>query len=587
MSRGNFVEESIGKVKPWSIMVYLAGGNDASNEARESLLRMKQVGSTDNIHVVAQFDSGSEGTSTKRYYLSPFKNSVGIETLLSQDDAKMPFALESRDSTAGMNYYQQLNKTLSVGQRDNLGKLHTEAMIRRLKYFPDRFKNFALGCILDEDVFPRPSGDLGQTNAGDPKVLVEFIQWAKVRFPAKHHMVILWGHGNGLSVAWDFSPSGARPDALTIQKLKKAFSKERELFQKEEAAFRREERRSARKADYSQKQTVKYRPGVDIVGFNSCSLGTIEVYYQLRKLIDFGIASEGFTPKTSWPYDRILKNLDKAIVRHGDMSPEDFALRIVREYTDYYRIPVMRAEELQKMERKRKRLGATFDKNSGWYTQGSDLNIGEDKPSPDLNIGMDKPSPDLNIGMDKPSPDLGLQGVEAGGGIDLSVCDLKRSDRVTQKMRTLVHFLSNKLSPKFDAPTLAAILSAHAISQSYFNKDYTDLYDFCRALQSFSSNQSIKTRCQAVMDAISDPKRQGSARAMCIEGGHVGSDVRNSFGVSIFFPWGEQSAWGAPEVIARYNQLDFSKKTGWATFLRRYRGLGHQFQARTGAFKTP
>jgi len=62
---------------------------------------MKQVGSTDNIHVIAQFDSGSEGTFTNRYYLSPLKGAVGIETLLTQACAEVPVALQPYDSTAG------------------------------------------------------------------------------------------------------------------------------------------------------------------------------------------------------------------------------------------------------------------------------------------------------------------------------------------------------------------------------------------------------------------------------------------------------------------------------------------------------
>ena len=223
------------------------------------------------------------------------------------------------------------------------------------------------------------------------------------------------------------------------------------------------------------------------------------------------------------------------------------------------------------MQRKIKRLGATFDKNNRWYTQTSDLNIGEDKPNPDLNIAEDKPN-----------PDLGVQQEEACGGIDLSVCNLKKSPVVARKMQKLVSSLSKKLSPRLDPHILGDIFSAHAVSQSYFNKDFTDLYDFCRALQSFCSHQSIKIDCQAVMDAISGA--QGKP-GMCIKPGHVGSDVKNSYGASIFFPWSDGSEWGLQEVIARYKELDFTNKTKWNTFLRTYRSLAHQFQSRTGHFK--
>jgi len=86
------------------------------------------------------------------------------------------------------------------------GWASTRELIELLKYSPDRFKNLVLNCILDEDICPRPDDNPGCTNAGDPKVLVEFIRWAKARYPADHYMVVLWGHGNGLSVAWTTHP---------------------------------------------------------------------------------------------------------------------------------------------------------------------------------------------------------------------------------------------------------------------------------------------------------------------------------------------------------------------------------------------
>src|SRR5262245_293091 len=56
----------------WTVMVYMAGGKDATNAARDSLLRMKQVGSSDDINLLAQLDSGREGRPTKRYRLTKY-----------------------------------------------------------------------------------------------------------------------------------------------------------------------------------------------------------------------------------------------------------------------------------------------------------------------------------------------------------------------------------------------------------------------------------------------------------------------------------------------------------------------------------
>ncbi len=39
--------------------------------------------------------------------------------------------------------------------------------------------------------------DLGETDTSDPKMLENFIRWGAEKFPAKHYMVVIWGHGNG------------------------------------------------------------------------------------------------------------------------------------------------------------------------------------------------------------------------------------------------------------------------------------------------------------------------------------------------------------------------------------------------------
>ena len=68
---------------------------------------------------------------------------------------------------------------------------------------------------------------------------------------------------------------------------------------------------------------------VDIVGFNSCLMGMIEVFHRLSGKVDYGISSEGYTPATSWPYDKILSFLQNS---NAEVPPEKLAKRIVDEY---------------------------------------------------------------------------------------------------------------------------------------------------------------------------------------------------------------------------------------------------------------
>jgi hypothetical protein len=255
--------------KDWSIMVYMAGGMDIGDEARECLLRMKQVGSTKNIHLIAQFDSGSEGTFTKRYYLKPFDNALEVETILSQACAEVPDAPDPYDDAAWIYYYQRLWNVLSPTQRERLETVPSKEIKMLLMSFPERFKNFVLNCILDDDIYPRPSGSLGNTNAGDPGVLADFIRWAKARYPAKNYLVVLWGHGSGLSVAWDYPPWPLvlPGDSLTAHELLKAFERETEKpdeefvkeFVQEIKSFIKEEIANKKEIESKEENSLKGR----------------------------------------------------------------------------------------------------------------------------------------------------------------------------------------------------------------------------------------------------------------------------------------------------------------------------------------
>src|SRR5450759_2107781 len=50
----------------WTWLVYMAGDNNLEGAGHDDLVEMKQVGSTDQIHVVVQFDTQRSGTTRYR-----------------------------------------------------------------------------------------------------------------------------------------------------------------------------------------------------------------------------------------------------------------------------------------------------------------------------------------------------------------------------------------------------------------------------------------------------------------------------------------------------------------------------------------
>src|SRR6185295_14933058 len=83
---------------------------------------------------------------------------------------------------------------------------------------PVWFKTCILTCLLEKDTVD----DLGDTKTSKPEVLQKFIQWGndESELRAKYRMVIIWGHGDGFSVAWDATPGAKIPGVRPKESLK-------------------------------------------------------------------------------------------------------------------------------------------------------------------------------------------------------------------------------------------------------------------------------------------------------------------------------------------------------------------------------
>lgn len=177
-----------------------------------------------------------------------------------------------------------------------------------------------------------PLQDLGEQNMGNPNVLQDFVEWTITNYPAEHYALAIWNHGGGWrilqerlierarsiksrgeldtsvarSVAWDDTDS----DVLYMKEVQQAL----------EAAKQKIEERS--------RTSIK----LDVVGFDACLMGMVEVAYAMRNVANYVVGSEETEPGAGWPYDTILNDL----VATPSTSPKDFAKVIVTKYGDAY-----------------------------------------------------------------------------------------------------------------------------------------------------------------------------------------------------------------------------------------------------------
>jgi hypothetical protein len=132
-----------------------------------------------------------------------------------------------------------------------------------------------------------PVQDLGDVNMADPAHLSDFVQWGMKNYPAKHYMLIINDHGYGFMGAADDKGS---KDTMNLPGLGKAFKEITEQMNRDTVVDGVK--------DASQKTGKK----IDIIGFDACLMGQVEVAYELKDYADLMVASQEVIGSGGWPY---------------------------------------------------------------------------------------------------------------------------------------------------------------------------------------------------------------------------------------------------------------------------------------------
>lgn len=172
----------------------------------------------------------------------------------------------------------------------------------RIPDYDDRYEDWT-DCkrfYVTKDLTPTTGNaiqDLDEQNMGDPNTLTDFVNWTISSYPANRYCLVLANHGSGCveSVCFD-QTSGM--DALSLPELSQALS------------------------------LVPAK--MDVLYFDACLMGMIEVAYQIRDYVNVMIASEEIS-YAGQPYDYYLGNL----TANPSMTPEDLAHIIVSNFIDY------------------------------------------------------------------------------------------------------------------------------------------------------------------------------------------------------------------------------------------------------------
>jgi hypothetical protein len=160
--------------------------------------------------------------------------------------------------------------------------------------------------------------ELRETNTGDPRTLVAFVQWALEHYPADSYALVLWNHGAG----WKDDDVYA-PRAATGTRGQRPYRARRHLFEHASMAVAPGDRGilyddTAR--DFldnlelaSAMRAIRMAIGrrLDLIGFDACLMSMVEVHYQIREHCEVAVASQEIVPGSGWPYRPILEALKR------------------------------------------------------------------------------------------------------------------------------------------------------------------------------------------------------------------------------------------------------------------------------------
>lgn len=184
--------------------------------------------------------------------------------------------------------------------------------------------------LINKDDAPDKSEfvDLEEQNMGAPDTLQDFVVWAVQTYPAKRYALSIWNHGNGwkelvetrlLTRARAAETPGE--EAVTLRAIASDDTDNDILYMKE-----------LQGALEGALEQIGGQMKLDVVGFDACLMGMIEVCYAVRNVANNVVGSEWLEPGDGWPYDTILADLIGA----PTVSGSDLSQNIVTKYGSAY-----------------------------------------------------------------------------------------------------------------------------------------------------------------------------------------------------------------------------------------------------------
>jgi hypothetical protein len=153
-------------------------------------------------------------------------------------------------------------------------------------------------------IFSPVVADIGNKDMGDYNSVIDFGNWAKQAYPARHYMMIIWNHGAGWIKSAPGVSRGISYDEETNNHINTP----------------------------QMGQILKAIGGVDVYGSDACLMQMAEVDYEIKDYAQVIVGSEETEPGDGYTYDTFLG----PVVAKPAMGAEELAQNAVDSYVGHY-----------------------------------------------------------------------------------------------------------------------------------------------------------------------------------------------------------------------------------------------------------
>jgi len=284
----------------WTIIYYGAADNDLEPFLIGDLMEMQAVGSTDDVNVVVQFDR-AEGyddinggwSDTRRFLVTAAQDVISSGDFEMSREAFIDQLRQTDPADFGATQ-EQFDSEITILEDAPIEEF--EQFYMQLNMAPPGGGALAVGLQLQS------LGEVGETDTGDPAVLVDYALWAIENFPAENYVLLISNHGGGWTSLANDEDSGG---SLTMPEIDSALA---EIT--------------------SQAGIEKF----DMIAFDACLMAQLEVLDILSPYAEYAVAAEETIPGAGYDYVTALG----ALVDNPAMTAPEFGQVIVDGYMDYY-----------------------------------------------------------------------------------------------------------------------------------------------------------------------------------------------------------------------------------------------------------